>query len=123
MQMRRRGAPLLRGALLPRATTAYPQTSYDMHYDQPRADTTVTAAPCTTVRPVPPGLGQPATSVVPDVVAQLSCLVELAEQGVLSDTEFAVAKARLLAARRLPWEPVGSGGWAVVADAAAHPPG
>jgi hypothetical protein len=61
--------------------------------------------------------------VVPDVVAQMSCLAELAEQGVLSEREFAAAKARLLAARQLARNTAGSGGWAVVADATAHPPG
>jgi hypothetical protein len=96
---------LLRGALL---------------LGKPRTDLTVTAAPSTVVRPLPPAAGT-SSSVVPDAVVQLGCLVKLAEQGVLSDREFAMAKARLLDTTRLSARLAGAGGWAAVPEEAAHP--
>jgi hypothetical protein len=62
-------------------------------------DQTVTAAPSTVVRPVPLAAGA-SSSVVPDAAAWLGGSVHIAEQGVLSDQELAVAIARPLDTER-----------------------
>ena len=43
-----------------------------------------------------PGAAPPATSPTADVIAQLQQLGELKEQGILTDQEFAVQKARIV---------------------------
>jgi hypothetical protein len=86
-----------------------------------RTDPTVTAALSTMVRPVPPFAGT-SSSVVPDEVARLGSLVNIAEQGVLSDRECAMAQARPPATRRLTARTAGAGGWAANPEAAARPP-
>jgi hypothetical protein len=83
-------------------------------------DQTVTAAPSKVVRPVPLAAGT-SSSVVPDAVARLGGSARIAEQGVLSDQELVVAKARLLDTELLSARQAGADGWAADPEEAAHP--
>lgn len=109
---RRRGAPLLRGALTLRPWATPPPNPPPVLAARPAGSPVLTEdpwtdpahrAPASPARPVPPPpAAEPWTApVVPAVAAQLSRLAQLAEQGVLSEQEFAMAMARLLRANRL----------------------
>jgi hypothetical protein len=91
MVTRRRGAPLLRGAL----TTALARRRAEEAAALPWAAGWLMSGPA----PVPPSpISTPPSDLTAgdDLVAQLSRLVELAERGVLTSHEFAAAKARVL---------------------------
>jgi hypothetical protein len=112
MMMRRRGAPLLRAA----ATTAVvagtagavrhrqeqkwagqqadQQAAYDQAYQAGAADAQAAAAPAPAPAPAAPA---PAPAAAPAIdLEQLKQLGELRAAGVLTDEEFAAAKAKLL---------------------------
>jgi Short C-terminal domain len=73
------------------ATSRCPQQDQQQYYQQPAAYQQPVAAP-----PVPASAA--ASSGGSDPIAQLKQLADLTAQGVLTDEEFAAAKAKILAA-------------------------
>jgi len=97
--VRRRGAPLLRGALIGGAAYAMGRRAArvaDREADQDEAIAQMQMEQAPPEQYAPPQAYGSAPPPGGDVASQLGQLVQLRQQGLLSEEEFSAAKARLL---------------------------
>jgi hypothetical protein len=79
-----------------RAQSQYEQQQYQAAQQQAQVDAAAQAAAAQYAQPAAPVAAAPAPAGGTDVLAQLQQLASLKESGMLSDAEFAAAKAKLL---------------------------